>query len=516
MPRPNILIITTDQQRWDALSLWGRPGFYTPYLDRLGKEGVIFDRAYTPAPVCTPARVSMITGQYSTRHGAYSIGMEPVPALKGPTLGSLFSAAGYATALIGKTHFCARRIEDQHVAGQPLDAPLPNEAFWENFDGPYCGFQHVRHCQNHNADKAPSAHYRRWLNAKGLQLDPLHMRQLDGTRNDIPRGCWEGMRPEWTQNAWITEESIQFLNTLPDDQPWLVMANYQDPHYPLVCPEPYYSAVDMHGVDLGHNDHDLSDKPPFYPVYKETRRWADGTEADSYDFAEPNRYGKWPFYPPNINPFNHYGNDRAPAIRAYLGMCKMLDDYIGQLLDHLESKGLTENTLILFASDHGEMLAQHGIWGKGLPAYEDNQRIPTLMRWPAAQNGPVGHSGSHFNLVDILPTALDAAGIPFPPFVQGVSQLPALKGEVVRDWALVDFNPTEKIHQQSLIWEEHKLVVYRHADYGELYNLQTDPEQNHNLWDLPDHTERKARMMHKLVQACMETVGTTPEHIDYA
>ena len=138
--RPNILIITTDQQRWDALSLWGTPGYDTPHLDALAKNGACFDNTYTPSPVCTPSRVSMITGQYSTRHGAYSIGMDPVPALDGPTIGTMLGDCGYATAVIGKTHFVARAIEDQHVAGVALDGPCPDTEYWANFDGPVLWF----------------------------------------------------------------------------------------------------------------------------------------------------------------------------------------------------------------------------------------------------------------------------------------------------------------------------------------------------------------------------------------
>ncbi len=141
MAQPNILLITTDQQRWDALSLLGTPGYRTPHLDGLAREGLAFERCYTTAPVCTPARVSMITGQYPTRHGAYSIGMRPVPALDGPTLPRLLGAAGYETAIVGKTHFVARHLEHRHVAGMDIDRPEePDEAFWAGFDGPYLGF----------------------------------------------------------------------------------------------------------------------------------------------------------------------------------------------------------------------------------------------------------------------------------------------------------------------------------------------------------------------------------------
>jgi uncharacterized sulfatase len=498
--RPNILLVTTDQQRWDALSLWGTPGYRTPHIDRLGREGARFDWSYCPSPVCTPARVSMITGQYSTRHGAYTIGMSPVPALEGRTLGSLLGEAGYATGLIGKTHFVARQIEDQHVAGAPLDGPCPPSEFWATYDGPYCGFEFLRHHRHHNAASTPNAHYRVWLAGQGLDLDELHA----APGRKLPPGRWEGMKPEWTQNAWITEETLGFVDRAESaGRPWMAMANYQDPHYPMVCPEPYFSQVDMTGVDLGGPvEGDMAGKPPFYQRFMDGHHWTDDDQTHFWDGI----------CVPDTKRYDHYG-DPAPAIQAYIGMCTMVDDYVGKLLAGLESRGLLDNTLVVFTSDHGDMLGRHGMWGKGVPAYDDQQRVPGLMMWRAAQPGPIGPSPSHFSHVDILPTCLDAAGVPLPPFVQGISQLPVLTGQAqsVRDWALIDHLATVNLHQQTLVTAGWKLVCYRHADYGELYDLTADPDQRENLWDR--EPTRRAELLLKLARANMTKAGTMPERI---
>lgn len=504
--RPNILVITTDQHRWDGLSLWGTPGYRTPNIDRIGTDGVIFDRTYTPSPVCTPARVSMITGQYSTRHLAWTIGMVPVPALEGPTLGSLLAEAGYRTALIGKTHFVARSIEDQHVAGVPLDDDCPGSDFWASYDGPYLGFEFVRHHRHHNAAGIPNAHYRVWLEQQGLDLDEIHERGRPERRY---AGVWPEMKPEWTQNAWITDEATSWLDRIADDgEPWCIMANYQDPHYPLICPEPYYSAVDMSGVDLGGpREGEFDGKPPFYRRFLETNDWSD---TDGERFAPEGR---------NVPDTKVYDHFSAPeAIRAYIGMCTMVDDYVGKLLDDIEARGQLDNTLVIFTSDHGDMLGRHGMWYKGLPAFDDQQRVPGLAMWKAAQKGPIGHSRAHFNLVDILPTALDAAGLPPQEFVQGVSQLPVIRGEAewVRDWALVDHVASPSVRQQTFVHDEWKLVVYSHADYGELYDLAADPDQERNLWDSPEAQERKTALLVKLAQAKMSSIGELPDRIHHA
>ncbi len=516
--RPNLLFITTDQQRWDSLGLHGRPGYRSPNLDRLAAEGVCFDRAYCPAPVCTPARVSIITGQYPTRHGAYQIGMEPVPALEGPTLGTILSGHGYRTALIGKTHFVARLIEHQHVAGvanPDLDGPDPDEAFWRSFDGPYLGFQFVRHCQSHTADKPPNAHYRAWLQKQGLDLDHLHNRRGrsgNAVARVNPYGRWE-IDEAHTQTAWIAEEATAWMERQQESgEPWFCWASFQDPHPPYVCPEPYYSQVDMTGVDLGgFREGEWDDKPAFYRRFAAGHYWGDETDTD---FIDPDCPVK------NIPANGRYGNvkDPARAIQAYIAMCNMVDVYVGKLLAALDRVGARENTLIIFTTDHGDTLGRHGLWGKGIAAYDDHQRIPAVASWPAAQKGPVGRTASAFNLVDVLPTFLDAAGAPTPPFVQGISQLPVIRGEtaVLRDWALVDFLATVKLHQRTFVHGDWKLVVYRHADYGELYNLKDDPDQYENLFERPQAREVRERLLHRLARAQMEIAGTQPRRISHA
>ncbi len=513
--RPNILFITTDQQRWDSLSLYGRAGYRTPNLDRLAAEGVCWDRAYCPSPVCTPARVSMITGQYPTRHGAYQIGMEPAPSLEGPTMGRLLAEAGYATALIGKTHFVARGLERQHVAGvadPTLDGPDPDEAFWRAFDGPYLGFQFVRHCATHACDRPPHAHYRAWLERKGLDLDPLFKGGPDP--DSVPAaGAW-GIDPKHTQTAWITEESEAWIRQRQAaGEPWLCWASYQDPHPPYVCPEPYYSDVDLTGVLPGSfREGEWDDKPPFYRRYASGHYWGDAADEDFIDPDCPVRNI------PAIGFAKARNADPLPAIRAYIGMCNMLDEYVGRLLTVLDELGCREDTLVLFTTDHGDCLGAHGLWGKGIAAYEDHQRIPAVASWPAAQQGAVGRTPSAFNLVDVLPTFLDAAAAPCPPGVQGISQLPLLAGEthMLRDWALVDFLATVRLHQQTLIRDDWKLVVYRHAEYGELYDLAEDPDQYVNRFDDPACRDRRERMLHALARANMHAAGTQPRRIGHA
>lgn len=523
MNKPNILIITTDQMRFDALSYFNTPGYCTPNLDALAKEGHVFDRAYCPAPLCTPARVSMISGLYPERHGAYTIGMSPVPVLQSEDLlGHQMKSAGYSCALVGKTHFVARKIEDAHVAGQDLSevdglelnaAIETEEGFWNDFDGPYAGFDFIRHHRHHNAAGQPSAHYLRWLKEKGCPIKEINDLHKGGNKAST-EGCWVGMKPEWTQNAWIADESISFIEkTRETNEPWLLMANFQDPHYPYVCPEPYFSAVDMNHVDLGGlKTANAKGKPPFYDYFLKNNDWRDNADTAFWDGI----------CVPNINHYAKVKNPQA-AIQAYIGMVNMVDHYVGEIVNHLKKEGLFENTFILFTSDHGEQLGQHGVWGKGPMAYDDNQRIPAIVHWPAGMTLERQGESRHFNLVDIMPTCLDLAGQKDKPFLQGVSHLPWLKGEKLpeRRWTMVDqlisqnqhFPDLETVdvHQQTFVYEDYKLVIYSHADYGELYDLGKDPRQDENLW----HSDAELRhdLMQKMIQAHMKLSGRMPDRI---
>ncbi len=507
--QPNLLLITTDQQRWDTLSLYGTPGYKTPVLDRLARKGLCFTRTYTSSPICTPARVSLLTGQYPSRHGAFTIGTPHVSALDDPTVATRLGEAGYSTALIGKTHFVARFMEQAHIAGKKDSSEEMPDAFWSEFDGPYEGFDFLRHCAAHTNDSLPDGHYGVWIKDKGVEV-AKHFQQGKDTLDCVPKiGRWD-LDHELTQNAWIVEESIDWIERQGEDKPWFCWASFQDPHAPYVCPEPYFSDVDMTDVEIGKPvEGEFENKPPFYKNFLNGDYWRD----DKRKFFHEGR---------GVPHCIGYENNADPetSTRAYIGMVNMLDDYIGRLVAYLEKTNQLDNTLIIFTSDHGDYLGHHGFWFKGIAPYDDCQRVPGIVHWPEGMKNREqrGITDAFFSLVDIPLTMLDAAGLERPIGDQGFSHVDFIRGDesARREWALVELDPTDLVSQRTFLCGDYKMVIYRDADYGELYDMKNDPKQLKNLWDETESANIRADLMHRLARADMERQGQFPPRVSHA
>lgn len=498
-PRPNILLITTDQQRFDHLGLMGLNAVATPHMDRLGREGVHFRRAYCPSPICTPSRVSLLTGRYPSHHYAYSIGVTADPFPR-PTLGDLLGQAGYATALFGKTHFVRRADELFHLTGQHR----PPKEFFETWRGPYLGFGTCQVSTGHTTNNRPNMHYRAFLEAAGVDYRAWFP-QLTGDYDHNQCGVWN-IPPEFHDTTWVAGLTCDYLRAADRRKPWFAMVNFQDPHEPYVCPEPYFSRVAMERAPQfeGLRPGEFDDKPDIYrmALQKEFGDLNDGsvtgeilggavTERSSIPsvFGEPEKE-----------------TQKRAALQATLGMIGFLDEQLGRILATLEETGQAENTIVLFTSDHGEMHGHHGLWGKGAAAFEDCQRVPLLV-WGPSHITARGGVDALASLVDLPRTILNFSGVELPQEIQGVDLRPILDGTAdrVQDAVLVEMRGTQKtFNQHTLITDRHKLVVYRHTDDGELYDLSTDPDQYENLWDEASHASLRARLLHRLARWHME------------
>jgi len=496
MQKPNILFVTTDQQRADHLGVKGLRAIQTPHLDRLAHEGVHFDRAYCPSPICTPTRVSLLTGQYPSRHRAWSIGvtLDPFPT---QTLGSIFSENGYATALFGKTHFVSRIDEVDHVIGGKAS---PEN--YRTFKGPYAGFQEIRSLASHTINGSPDMHYRNFLETLGVDFErwfPFGKPQYDHYRC----GSWD-LPEEMHYTSWLAKETQEFIQRRAKEKdPWFCWLNFPDPHEPFVCPEPWYSSVKTDALDLyeGYRSGEFDDRPEFYA------RLHRG-DADQYNDA---------FGIPSVWGVPRWQEQARSALQATLGMIAFMDDRMGRIMQALEATGQANQTIIVYTSDHGEMHGHHGLWGKGAAAYEDCQRVPLLI-WGPKWVHQKGTTDALVNLVDLPRTFLSLAGIPIPQGMQGFDLTPLLKGEVeeVADATIVESHPTTKINQNTLITKRHKLVVYENTEEGELYDLQKDPDQYFNLWSKPDQAGLRARLLQRLAQFHMQKEGAGHSRRAYA
>ncbi|MCC6418006.1 MAG: sulfatase-like hydrolase/transferase [Gemmataceae bacterium] len=493
-PRPNILLITTDQQRWDHLGLLGTPGIRTPHLDQLAADGTHFGRAYTPSPLCIPCRVSLLTGQYPSSHHAYSIGMtvDPFPA---PTLPTLLAAAGYHTKLVGKSHFVARPHEARHMAGGE-----PPPGFFRDWHGPYVGFQEVSASTGHTMNNEPDMHYRVFLEDAGVDFRPW----FRSGRKDYDHhwaGAWDIPAP-YHDTAWVggvTEEYI--TRRAGSGKPWFCWASFQDPHEPFVCPEPWYSQVQADALRPyeGYRDGEFADRPGIYQRML-TRDFGTYSEGNGV----PCSYG---------NP------DRDPlrSLQATAGMLAFIDDQVGRIRQRLAATGQAENTIIIFTSDHGELHGHHGLWGKGLAAYEDCQRIPLIVAGPGRLPAQ-GTTAALANLVDLPRTCLGFAGLRIPQGMQGRDLGPVLHQAQARvqDAVLIESRVTRQtLYQQTLVTERHKLVVYRDWEEGELYDLEHDPDQYANLWSRPEHRDLRERLLMRLARLHMERDGEVHPRISF-
>jgi uncharacterized sulfatase len=199
----------------------------------------------------------------------------------------------------------------------------------------------------------------------------------------------------------------------------------------------------------------------------------------------------------------HSDADLRRSLACYYGMTSLIDQEVGRILDCLDRLGIADNTLVLYSTDHGHFLGQHGLIAKGAFHYEDLLRIPMIVRYPGVVSAGI-RSDALQSQVDWPVTFLSAAGIPVPGLMQGLDQLPVWAGDhsAARDWALIEnrHNPTT-VHMRTLVTHRFKLTVYRDAPHGELFDLQTDPGELHNCWDDPAYAQVKAGLLHQFVQA---------------
>ncbi|MBT3287264.1 MAG: sulfatase-like hydrolase/transferase [Victivallales bacterium] len=489
MGQPNILLITSDQQRWDCMGIHN-PHVRTPNLDRLAATGIAYDRAYTPNPTCTPARCSVLTGHYPSRHGCYCIGTN-LPA-DYPTVPARLQEHGYYTALLGKAHFTSC-LDPESFESAPH---IHNEEFFRSWNGPFYGFEHAELVIGHSVEKhACGMHYGIWLKDQGVDMD-RHF----GNWEYADYGVWD-LPEEFHNSKWTADITIGAIDRAQEqDRPFLLWASFQDPHNPCFVPQPWASMYDdMELPELGYAEGEMDGKPPIYQH-----------KIDTNAFGGPDQFGRQNWHPTNTSQSINMTPERTRELtKLYYGMVSLMDHHIGRILDALDERGLADNTIVIFTSDHGDYLGNHGLWWKGLPAYDDVLRVPMIVRHPDCET-PGVRSDAMQSLVDLGTTFLSLAGLVPEALQQGVVQTPSWSraDAVCRDWALAESRPTDSDFMEKVFYsEDYKLVVYHEIEYGELYDMASDPEQRINLYDLPEHADLRTRLLRRFIAAEMEKEG---------
>ncbi len=475
--KPNILWICTDQHRFDAIGAFGNPRIRTPNIDRLAEEGVSFERAYTQCPICTPSRASFLTGRYPRTTRARQNGNEYFPEDE-VLVTKLLADDGYSCGLIGKLHLSAAQGQ---MENRPDD-----------------GYEMFKWSQHPHDDWPGMNDYQLWLKAKGIEWNE-HYRLADW--KDLFKPGEGGIAPEHHQTTWCAEEAIGFIER-QKDRPWLLSVNIFDPHPPYDPPAVYrekYSPDEMAAPKWKEGE--LDNKPPL----------------QKRDYLRGGQDGTGPCYSALSE------RERKQAIADYYAMVELIDDQVGRMLSALEETGQREDTIVVFMSDHGEMLGDHGLYWKGAYFYEELVHIPLILSWPGKFRSGL-RSRALAELVDLAPTLMEAAGLSVPYYMQGKSLMPILLGEADADHHKSHvyseyYNTLNGIHPDvygTMYFDgRYKLVVYHGQELGELYDLENDPEEFDNLWSVRDCQSIKLELMKKNFDASVMTLDPKPPMIKY-
>jgi len=479
---PNVVLIMADQMKATASHLYGSPFCETLALARLAEAGTRFDLAITPQPLCVPARVSLWTGRWPHSHGARR-NETPMPAGEAHAF-RLWREAGYATAMIGKDH-CFAGDEDRALFD--VWCELGHEGLQS--DHPARGMAWVR----------PEA---------DIEVGHARRRAMPRQGSAVSYAVSD-VDPEVASSGVVAAQAVAYLEQrVGDDRPFALWLSFPDPHTPYEVPRAYAELVPAESVKL----------PPPLPadaaLPERTRVLQRLLGIEDADEA-----------------------DRRTLIATYHAMVRFVDDGVGRVLHALERCGLSDDTIVVFCSDHGDFAGEHGLTRKGGAFYDAMVRVPLIVAWPGVV--PAGAVElSPVNLIDLVPTLLRLQGLSVPAAMQG-APLPTVTDAPPRaatfaeygaggppcTLADVDDLPLPRgleAAQATLRWREaegrrkmvrtrrHKLVTDPLGDLDELYDLVADPHEHHNLAVEAGHEALIAELRARLFAWSVATEDARP------
>jgi len=465
--RPNILILMTDQQRFDSTGSYGCAAAHTPNLDRLAKEGVLFENCYVSNPICTPSRASMMTGRTVPGHGVYrlydNLGRDQVLFTK------RLQQAGYRTALFGKLHVSGRLYEAQQRH--------PNN-----------GFDIYEWCLEPSIHMdSPFNGYIRWLKQK----DPMFYQRLKRHRRKLKH-----IPIEFHMTHWAAERTIDLISKSRPNKPFFGLMSVFDPHNP-------YRGYPPEMAKLINED----------KIRDPITELGTGSEPSAIANERKRSY---------LGEFSEFSAEELRKMRRdYHATIALFDAEVGRVIAALEEKGIAENTLVICTSDGGDMLGDHRLFVKGAFFYEPSVRVPLIMHWPAQLKG--GSRVSELvQLQDLAATILAAAGLLSEDVHNSMPEsydlLPLAKNEVasVRDYVVCTYRntglfnnamyPDPPIYATMLRDRRYKLNMYLNSPgseepfEGQLFDMLNDRNEMNNLWDSPEHRHIRLKLTDKLLE----------------
>ncbi len=465
--RPNILILMTDQQRTDSLGCYGCRAIRTPNLDRLARQGALFENCYNNNPICTPSRASMLTGKPLPGHGVYRL-YDTLPEDE-MLVSERLRQAGYRTALFGKLH----------VSGRIYEAERRH---------PHDGFDVYEWCLEPSLSMdSPFNGYSQWLR----ENDPDFWQRMKTLRRKLlhhPRHLH--------MTYWAAERTIDFIKKSKPGQPFFCLTSIFDPHDPYEgYPLEMEKLVDKSAIP----------EPVIVPGEM---------ERQPYGVRHEHQHSY-------LGAFDRYSHEDLMKIRfGYLAGVAFIDEQYGRILAALEEKGIADNTLVIFTSDHGDNLGDHQLLVKGASFYDSTVKVPLIARWPARFAGG-RRLPQLVQLHDLAATVLSAAGCLDEETQtqmresRDLLQLATGAAEKAHDVAVCCYRntgitdqkvyPDPEIHATMVRQGRFKLNAFhappsREVIEGQLYDLRADPKETNNLWKEPKCRDVRMRLTERLLR----------------
>jgi arylsulfatase len=484
--RPNVLVLMSDEQSWDTLGCTGNPAARTPHLDALAERATVFDGCYVPFPLCCPSRTSLWTGLMPRHHHVLGNWRGIAPSLADRGMAAEFSAAGYHTVYTGKWH---------------VPGTTPARMGWQDTSAVPAvldGKDRGRYIED----------YRRYVTDQGYELVPDHIENLTpadlGSLADpaAPHRASAEIPEEHFLETWQTEQFLAALRRAPDDRPWLAACSFNAPHLPMVVPAPYDQLIDRTAVELPAS---FGSGWESLPAEVRNSKFAQKfTDLDEQGWRE--------------------------VIAHYLGLCALVDTQVGRILGHLRDTGDLANTIVVYTSDHGDLMGAHRLMEKGhLLHYEEALRVPLLVAHPdlgAARNANL------VSMVDVAPTIAELAGVEWRDEHDGRSfaaMVGAAHAGPTRDYVTaetvlydLESDNAHGEHRDPATWNARTdainlsvrtpryRYVFRSRDIDELFDHEHDPHEQVNLASDPSYAGTRNELRELVTKEVADVFADIP------